>query len=100
MMKLLEKKICYNQGYMRTIYKFENDKAISCINELESDVEIFLEVASKEDRLIKNIQRDGNIVRYEWSDEYFQEKGKGCSKEEIKKFLKSLRYKIKKLRLL
>lgn len=90
-----EQKICFNQGYMRTIYKFENDRAVYCINELESDNELLLEEVSKEDKLTKNIQRDGNVVRYEWSDEYFEEKGKGCSKEEIKKFLKALKYKIK-----
>jgi len=62
---------------------------------MESDDEIFLKLYLN-DGLTKNVKREKNIISYEWSDEYFEEKGKGCSKEEIKQFLKAQKYKIKK----
>lgn len=82
------------QFVIRTKYIFEYDKAVACYNEIESDHEIFLEERTPE--LKKNTKRNGNIVSYEWSDEYFENKGKGQSKEEIKQFLKKMKYKIKK----
>ena len=34
----------------------------------------------------KNFRREGNIVYYVWSDEYFEKKGKECSKAVIENF--------------
>lgn len=86
-----------NQFIERCKYVFEYDKAVACYMETESDDPLFLEINNNEliRKLVKNVSYDGNKVRYEWSDEYFEEKGKGCSKEEIKAFLKELGYKIK-----
>ena len=86
-----------NQFIERCKYVFEYDKAVACYMETESDDPLFLEVNNNEliRKLVKNVSYEGNKVRYEWSDEYFEEKGKGCSKEEIKVFLKELGYKIK-----
>jgi len=84
-----------NQFIQRTKYIFEYDKAVACYNEIESDNEIFLEDYSPNDGTRKNVKREGNILSFEWSDEFFEQKGKGSSKEEIKKFLKLMRFKIK-----
>ena len=86
-----------NQFIKRCKYVFEYDKAVACYMETESDDPLFLDVINNEliKKLVKNVSYEGNKVRYEWSDEYFEEKGKGCSKEEIKAFLKESGYKIK-----
>lgn len=86
-----------NQFIKRCKYVFEYDKAVACYMETESDAPLFLEIVDDDfpKKLVKNVTYGGNKVRYEWSDEYFEEKGKGCSKEEIKAFLKELGYKIK-----
>lgn len=84
-----------NQFIQRTKYIFEYDKAVACYNEIESENEIFLENLCPDDGTRKNIKKNGNVLQFEWSDEYFVEKGKGCSKEQIKQLLKASRYKIK-----
>lgn len=86
-----------NQFIKRCKYVFEYDKAVACYMEIESDDSLFLEIVDDDfpKKLVKNVTYGGNKVRYEWSDEYFEEKGKGCSKEETKAFLKELGYKIK-----
>ena len=81
-----------NQFVLRTTYIFENDKAIACYMETESNNELYLKQIDPS--LEKNFRREGNIVYYEWSDEYFEQKGKGCSKKVIEKFLKDSGYKI------
>ena len=48
------------------------------------------------DGLRKNIKRGENILKYEWSDDYFLQKGKGCTKDEVERFLKKQKFKIKK----
>lgn len=88
-------------GYKKTFinrakYIFEYDKAVKCYMEMEADNEIFFKVQLQPDNLTKNHKRKGNILTYEWSDFYFEQKGKGCSKQEIKQFLKKQGYKIKK----
>lgn len=81
-----------NQFVLRATYIFENDKAIACYMETESNNELYLKQIDPS--LEKNYRREGNIVYYEWSDEYFEQKGKGCSKKVIEKFLKDLGFKI------
>lgn len=81
-----------NQFVLRTTYIFENDKAIACYMETESNNELYLKQIDPS--LEKNFRREGNIVYYEWSDEYFEKKGKGCSRKVIEKFLKDLGFKI------
>ena len=81
-----------NQFVLRTTYIFENDKAIACYMETESNNELYLKQIDPS--LEKNFRREGNIVYYEWSDEYFKKKGKGCSRKVIEKFLKELGFKI------
>ena len=83
-----------NQYVERCRYVFENDKAIACYMEMESDNKIFLEPFPLSESLEKNVKYEGNKKYYEWSDEYFEQKGKGCSKSEIKEFLKALGFKI------
>lgn len=58
-----------NQFVLRTTYIFENDKAIACYMETESNNELYLKQIDPS--LEKNFRREGNIVYYEWSDEYF-----------------------------
>ena len=85
----------YNNLFiMRVKYVFDSDKAIACYEEIESDNEIFLK--NYLSGQTKNLVREGNKLRYEWADEFFEQKGKGCSKEEIKMWLKSGGYQIKK----
>lgn len=79
---------------MRVRYIFESDKAIACYEEIESDDEIFLKNYFEEQT--KNVVREGNKLMHEWTDDFFEEKGKGCSKKEIKRWLKFMGYKIKK----
>lgn len=97
---IAEQKIVHNQGLMRTIYKFENNQAISCININEFYDEAFAQIAYDANRemteMIKNIRFDGKTLEYEWSDKFFKEKGKGESKEAIEKKLKQTGWKIKK----
>lgn len=81
-----------NQFVLRATYVFENDKAIACYMETESNNELYLKQIDPS--LEKNYRREGNIAYYEWSDEYFEQKGKGCSKKVIEKFLKDSGYKI------
>lgn len=81
-----------NQFVLRTTYIFENDKSIACYMETESNNELYLKQIDPS--LEKNFRREGNIVYYEWSDEYFEKKGKGCSRKVIEKFLKELGFKI------
>ena len=81
-----------NQFVLRTTYIFENDKAIACYMETESNNELYLKQIDPS--LEKNFRREGNVVYYEWSDEYFEKKGKGCSRKVIEKFLKELGFKI------
>lgn len=81
-----------NQFVLRTTYIFENDKAIACYMETESNNELYLKQIDPS--LEKNFRREGNIVYYEWSDEYFEKKGKGCSRKVIEKFLKDSGFKI------
>lgn len=86
-----------NQFIERVKYVFKDGKAVECYNELETDNPIFFDTILKTgDNLHKNVQINGNILSYEWSDDYFEQKGKGCSKEEIRIFLKKKGYKIKK----
>ena len=73
-----------NQFVLRTTYIFENDKAIACYMETESNNELYLKQIDPS--LEKNFRREGNVVYYEWSDEYFEKKGKGCSRKVIEKF--------------
>lgn len=68
-----------NQFVLRATYVFENDKAIACYMETESNNELYLKQIDPS--LEKNYRREGNIAFYEWSDEYFEQKGKGCSKK-------------------
>ena len=82
-----------NQFITRCKYVFEYDKAVACYMEIESDDPLFLEII--DDKLVKNVSYEEGKTKYEWSDEYFEQKGKGCSKEEIKAFLKKMGYKIK-----
>jgi len=84
------------QFIQRCKYIFENDKAVKCFMEIESDNPVFLKSTSFTSDLEKNVIYDGNIKKYEWSDDYFLQKGKGCSKEEVKIFLKKSGFKIKK----
>lgn len=95
--ELLAEKVGYkNQFIERVKYIFKDGKAVECYNELESDNPIFIDATlNAGDNLHKNVQLNGNVLSYEWNDKYFEEKGKGCSKSEIKKFLKALGYKIK-----
>ena len=81
-----------NQFVLRATYVFENDKAIACYMETESNNELYLKQIDPS--LEKNYRREGNTAYYEWSDEYFEQKGKGCSKKVIEKFLKDSGYKI------
>lgn len=83
-----------NQFVKRTKYIFEYDKAVKCYNEMETENDIFFEPIYSDKEIIKNIKRNGNILSYEWSDEYFEQMGKGCSKSEIKLLLKMLGFKI------
>ena len=88
-----------NQFIKRCNYVFQNDKAIACYMEMESDNELFLnpfpdDLSYLYDPLVKNVRYEGNKKYYEWSDEYFEQKGKGCSKAEIEEFLKALGYTI------
>lgn len=83
------------QFIVRAKYIFENNKAIACYMENESDNDLFLE-NNLDVPYYKYRKREGNIVKYEWSDEYFEVKGKGKSKEEITAFLKEQGFKIKK----
>ena len=88
-----------NQFIIRSTYVFENNKAIACYMEIESDNELFLKPFPEDlsylyDPLVKNVRYEGNKKYYEWSDEYFEEKGKGCSKAEIEDFLRDLGYTI------
>ena len=83
-----------NQFIERCHYVFENDKAIACYMEIESDNPLFLEPVPFADSLEKNVRYEKNKKYYEWSDEYFAKKGKDCSKEEVQEFLKELGYKI------
>lgn len=93
-----EQKIVYNQGILKTIYKFENNKAISCINISEFSDEEFAKIAFDANKLtpqmFKNVKFDGKVLEYEWSDNFFEQKGKGESKEVIEKFLKDSGWKI------
>ena len=82
------------QFIKRCKYVFKEDKAVACYMEIETNDPIFLQ--SFEQKAEKNVVLDGNKKKFEWSDEYFLQKGKGCSKEEIKSFLKQMGYKIRK----
>jgi len=95
--ELYAEKIGYkNQFIERVKYIFKDGKAVECYNELESENPIFIDaILNNGQNLHKNVQLNGKVLSYEWNDNYFEEKGKGCSKAEIKKFLKSLGYKIK-----
>lgn len=64
-----------NQFVLRTTYIFENDKAIACYMETESNNELYLKQIDPS--LEKNFRREGNIVYYEWSDEYFEKRERG-----------------------
>ena len=93
--ELKAEKVGYaNQYVERCRYVFENDKAIACYMEMESDNKIFLEPFPLSESLEKNVKYEGNRKYYEWSDEYFEQKGKGCSKPEIEEFMKALGFKI------
>lgn len=88
-----------NQFIIRSTYVFEDNKAIACYMEIESDNELFLNPFPEDllylsDPLVKNVRYEGNKKYYEWSDEYFEEKGKGCSKAEIEDFLRGQGYTI------
>ena len=86
-----------NQFIERVKYVFKDGKAVECYNELETDNPIFFDTILKTgDNLKKNVQINGKVLSYEWSDDYFEQKGKGCSKKEITIFLKEQGYKIKK----
>ena len=82
-----------NLFIMRVKYVFDSDRAIACYQEIESDNEIFLKNYLSEQT--KNVIKEENKLRYEWTDNFFEQKGKGCSKEEIKIWLKSQGYKTK-----
>ena len=93
--ELKAEKVGYaNQYVERCRYVFENDKAIACYMEMESDNKIFLEPFPLSESLEKNVKYEGNRKYYEWSDKYFEQKGKGCSKPEIEEFMKALGFKI------
>ncbi|NCC71532.1 hypothetical protein EOM09_08220 [bacterium] len=95
---IAEQKLVYNQGISKTTYKFENGKAISCINITEFYNEEFAQIVYNANminsHMFKNIKFNGKILEYEWSDDFFEKKGKGSSKEVIIKFLKDSGWKI------
>lgn len=93
-----EQKIYGNQGVKKTVYKFEDGKAISCFNTEEfydeSFQKIMLEFYEQQQKDLKNMKCAGNIITFEWSDEFFKQKGKGSTPYEIEKFLKNQKYKV------
>jgi len=94
--ELMAEFVGYKKTFIkRTKYIFEYDQAVACYEEIESDYPSILDIYA-DDKLCKNIERNGNTIKYEWNDNYFEQKGRGCTKEEIKDFLKSQKYKIKK----
>lgn len=44
--------------------------------------------------MTKNIEFDGKTLKYEWSDDFFEQKGKGASREVIEQFLKDMGWEI------
>ena len=84
--------LLFSVGCSNNKINVENDKVIACYMETELNNELYLKQIDP--LLEKNFRREGNVVYYEWSDEYFEKKGKGCSRKVIEKFLKDSGFKI------
>lgn len=79
------------------IYNFKNGIVDSCLNisEFYDEEAQEINVGIMKKFHTKNLKVSGNTLTYEWDDEFFEQKGKGATPYQIKKYLKDSKYKVK-----